>query len=82
MDDNILDIDKWKAAYFKELSETDWNKAYFLQTDKSARETLLKQRIATGEKSEELDLITELFGHRYTPEPKEPDHIDHAIRES
>jgi len=75
-----MDINEWKAAYFKELSETDWNKAYYMQTGKSEREALLKQRVATGEESEELELIFKLFDHRYTPVGKEPAHIDHAIR--
>ena len=77
---NTMDIDEWKEAYFKELAETDWNKAYFMQTDRKAREDLLKKRIAKGEESAELELIQKLYDHRYIPTGNEPRHIDHAIR--
>lgn len=75
-----MDFEEWKASYYEELAEKDWNKAYFMQPEKEAREALLKKRISSGEESEELSLIRELFEHRYTPVGKEPAQIDHAIR--
>lgn len=62
------------------MNISEWEDQYFNEADRAKRKELLDQRIATGENSEELDLIKKMFDRRYTPQKKEPENIDHMLR--
>lgn len=62
-----MDIREWEDKYYSKLVMKD-------------RKTLLEERIATGETSQELELIRKLFDIRYKPEKGEPEKIDHMLR--
>ena len=58
----------------------DWESRYYNTVDTRKRREILNERIASGEESEELELIRKLFDERYIPQEKEPERVDHMLR--
>ena len=62
------------------MNIAEWEEQYYNEADRTKRKELLDKRMETGERSDELELIQKLYIHRYTPEKKEPETVDHMLR--
>ena len=62
------------------MNLAEWEFQYYSKVKEKERRQLLDERIATGEQSEELELIKKLYDQRYTPEKGEEEGVDHMIR--